>query len=497
MKKILMVPLFLLLALRCFAADDVKKADLAGSWYPGSESQLSAMLEGYMAQAVLSNIPEKIIAVISPHAGYLYSGPVAAYSFKAVSSMDVDTVVIIGFSHRKYFDAIAVYDRGSFQTPLGVLPVDKDLAKALVMSDKRFYVNPEAFSGENSIEMMLPFIRHVFKGKDIKIVPVVIGVQSYENAEILGTKLAGLLKDKKSLIVASTDMSHYHPYGEANTIDNVAIEALKTMDPKTFFDKVSLEKCEACGVGAVTAAMIAAKALGADSIDILKYANSGDTSGQKNSVVGYVSAAMYKAQVTGDRSQVTGNSEGESKMLNESQKKRLLQIARETMETYINTGKRSEFKETDPVLNRPMGAFVTLHENGQLRGCIGNIIGSGPLYLTVRDMAIESSTGDPRFQQVSGSELKNIDVEISVLSELKKVASPDEVIMGEHGVVIRSGFRSGVYLPQVATETGWSREEFLSSLCAHKAGLPPDAWKKGEADIYVFTAEVFGEKEVR
>ncbi len=164
------------------------------------------------------------------------------------------------------------------------------------------------------------------------------------------------------------------------------------------------------------------------------------------------------------------------------------------METYIKTGERKDYKIDDPVLNREMGAFVTLHKGGQLRGCIGNIVGRGPLYLTVRDMAIESSTNDPRFPPVTASELKDIDVEISVLSEPKKTTDPDEIIMGKHGVIVKSGFRSGVYLPQVATETGWSKEEFMTSLCAHKAGLPPDAWKKGQAEIYLFTAEIVSEK---
>ena len=182
-------------------------------------------------------------------------------------------------------------------------------------------------------------------------------------------------------------------------------------------------------------------------------------------------------------------------MLNDSQRKILLKIARDTIEAYLKTGKVLQVKEDDPVLNKEMGAFVTLHKKGELRGCIGNIIGKGPLYLTVRDMAIESATGDPRFPKVSPNEMKEIDIEISVLSELEKVKDINEIGMGIHGVLVRRGFNSGVFLPQVATETGWTREEFLTNLCAHKAGLLPDAWRHGDVDIYIFTAEVFGEKE--
>ena len=180
-------------------------------------------------------------------------------------------------------------------------------------------------------------------------------------------------------------------------------------------------------------------------------------------------------------------------MLNKEQEKKLLQIARETLELFIKEKKTLDVLENDPVLNKELGAFVTIHKNGELRGCIGNIIGQGPLCLTIRDMAIESSTEDPRFSPVTAGELPDIDIEISVLSEMKKIEDPDVIEIGKHGVLVKKGFQSGVYLPQVGAETGWSRDEFMTSLCAHKAGLPPDAWKTGACDIYIFTAHVFSE----
>jgi AmmeMemoRadiSam system protein A len=147
------------------------------------------------------------------------------------------------------------------------------------------------------------------------------------------------------------------------------------------------------------------------------------------------------------------------------------------------------------LLNKPLGAFVTLHEYGQLRGCIGNLIGSGPLYKTVAAMAIEAATGDPRFARLTPQQIGKIDIEISVLSEMKRVKDASEINIPGHGVLVRRGFRSGVYLPQVATETGWGKEEFLTSLCGQKAGLPADAWKDPDTELYVFTAEVFGERQ--
>jgi len=182
-------------------------------------------------------------------------------------------------------------------------------------------------------------------------------------------------------------------------------------------------------------------------------------------------------------------------LLNAGEKERLLKIARETLKSYVETGKQPKFKEDDPVLNKEMGAFVTLHEKEQLRGCIGNIIGKGPLYQTVSDMAVQAGTQDPRFQPVSPEELEAIDIEISVLSPLEKVDNADNIIMGKHGVLVRNGFRSGVYLPQVAIETGWDKNEFMDSLCMQKAGMPRNSWKNKGCDIYIFSAEVFGEKE--
>ncbi|MCK5594926.1 AmmeMemoRadiSam system protein A [bacterium] len=181
-------------------------------------------------------------------------------------------------------------------------------------------------------------------------------------------------------------------------------------------------------------------------------------------------------------------------MLSSKQKQVLLKIAEETMKKYIKTGKIPAFKIDDKLLNEEYGAFVTLHKKGQLRGCIGNIIGTIPLWETVRNIAIESATDDPRFPAVTENELEQIDIEISVLTRPKKINNINEFHLREHGVIIKRGFNQGVFLPQVAQETGWSKEEFLSCLCSHKAGLSPDAWKDKDTEIHIFSAQVFGKK---
>jgi AmmeMemoRadiSam system protein A len=182
-------------------------------------------------------------------------------------------------------------------------------------------------------------------------------------------------------------------------------------------------------------------------------------------------------------------------MLLKEQKDKLLKLARTTMEKYINQGIIPKFEDKDPVLSGQFGAFVTIHNKGKLRGCIGMIEGHQPLFETIIEMAIEASRNDPRFMPVEPDEIKDIDIEISVLTPKRRIKSIDEIELGKHGVIVKRGFAGGVYLPQVATETGWTKEQFMESLCSGKAGLPPDSYKDPKTEIYVFEAEVFGEKQ--
>ena len=482
-----------LLLTSTLSASEIKESDLAGSWYSSSKQELSKTLRSYIDQAEPEKVEGEIFGIIAPHAGYQFSAPVAAYGYKSARNKSIKTVIIIGFSHRKPFDGISVYDRGSFRTPLGDIPVDEKLAGAIEAQNKRIYFYPQAFDGENSIEMQIPFIQLIFE--NASIVPIAFGTQAYTDAVTLADALAAVLKGRKDcLVVASTDLSHYHTYAEANRIDGHLIEMLKNMKAVDLYEDAMSGKSEACGLMPITTLLLTAEKLGYNGLKILKYANSGDVSGDKSRVVGYVSAVVYKSQQPvsdGHKAK-----EEPRMMLNNSQRKRLLEIARESIKSFIVGGKRRKFTESDPVLNEPMGAFVTLHENGELRGCIGNMIARGALYQTVADMAIEAATEDPRFSRLSADEIDKIDLEISALSPMKRISNTDEIKIPGNGVLVRRGYRSGVYLPQVATETGWNKEEFMTSLCAHKAGLPADAWKDPSTEVYIFTAEVFGEKEL-
>ncbi|MCG2706731.1 MAG: AmmeMemoRadiSam system protein B [Candidatus Omnitrophica bacterium] len=472
---------YLLFATHCFS-QDIKSPNVAGSFYPDEPGELSKIIDNFLDAANPESVKGDIIALISPHAGYGYSAATAAYGYKLIKDKPYKTVVVIGSSHYYRFSGVSVYPEGIFRTPLGDLEIDNEFTQGLLDKDIEIFFDPDAFQKEHSIEVQLPFLQKVLS--NFKIVPIVMGDCSFATCQ----RLAGFLREiigsrSDVLIVASSDLYHGYDYEEAETVDGLTLSYLNQMNPKLLDQKLREGSVQLCGGIPVVTTMLLARELGYDKPKVLKYTNSAIVTGKRIKgiwTVGYASCVVSKE---------------EESMLNEKQKKRLLEIARGSIEHYLKTGKKLEVSEADPGLCKEMGAFVTLHKQGQLRGCIGHLIGNKPLYLTVRDMAIESAVGDPRFTPVEENELKDIDIEISVLSPLQRIDSSDKIQLGMHGVLVRQGLRSGVFLPQVAIETGWSKEEFLSNLCAHKAGISPDAWKDTSTEIYIFTAELFSEKD--
>ncbi len=468
--------------LTCFA-QDIKQPNVSGAFYPDNPSELSQMIDGFLAAANPEAVEGDIFALISAHAGYGYSGQVATYGYKLIKDKPYKTVIVIGPSHQYGFSGVSIYPEGKFLTPLGDLEIDKEFTQKLLSKDKEILFQPAAFAREHSVEVQLPFLQKVLT--NFRIVPIVMGDCPLATCQ----KLAGLLKEaigerKDVLVVASTDMYHGYDYQEAEIIDNLTLSYLKNMDAEGLYYGLREGKLQLCGGFGVVSTLILAKELGHNKLKVLNYTNSAIVTGKKTKgiwTVGYSSCAIDQEKT-------------EVKMLNKEQRKKLLEIARNSIETYLKTGKKLELIEVDPVLLQEMGAFVTLHKHSELRGCIGNLVGNQPLYLTIRDMAIEAATGDPRFLPVGLDELKALEIEISALSLMQRIDDPAKIQLGIHGVLVRRGFTSGVFLPQVATETGWTKEEFLSNLCSHKAGLLPDAWKDKSTEIYVFTAEVFSEK---
>ena len=466
----------------------IKRPNVSGQFYTAEPQALSAQIGEFFQRADAAPVDRHIDIVIAPHAGYIYSGAVAAYGFKAASRNKYSTIVILAPSHYVGFDGISIGLQDGFQTPLGVAEVDRAFAQQLVNEDEKFYFKPEPFEREHSLEVEIPFLQKTFTG--FKIVPVIMGQPGFALLEKFAASLNKIIGGRKDvLIVVSTDLSHYHPDVKARTMDALAIKAITSFDAKAVWEGCQRRGAmEMCGFVPTTAALLYARQRGLTRAQMLRYANSGDVTGDRDGVVGYTSIIIY-----GD----PRNNEDKD-ALAPAQKKRLLDIALQTMDEYVRTGKILEFLETDPRLLREEGAFVTIHKQGRLRGCIGNILGRGPLYQTVRDMAIAAAAQDPRFDPVQTQELKDLDIEVSVLSKPRVVQHVDEIVLGKHGVIVSQGpGHQGVFLPQVATETGWSKEEFLDQLCAQKAGLAPDAWKNPKTKIEIFTAQVFDEKDVQ
>lgn len=481
-------------------AGNIKEPNVAGGFYPDKAQDLSDMVDIFLKVADPAPMPGEIFALICPHAGYGFSGQVAAYGYKLIKDKPYKTVIVIGPSHYYGFNGVSIYPEGVFRTPLGDVAIDTEFTQKLLNKDKDILFEPRAFEKEHSVEVQLPFVQRALS--NFSIVPIVIGDCPLVTCEKLANLIQQAIGSRKDiLVIASSDMYHGYDYEELARIDDVTLGALKKMDAEALYYGVRENRFQLCGGLPVVTTIILAKKLGHNKLNVLRHTNSAVVTGKKVKgvwTVGYASCAIDQINPVREIkassvSLVSNGVKKEGAMLNEIQKKKLLEIARKSIETYLKTNRRLELTQTDPILCKNLGAFVTLREHNELRGCIGNLTAVEPLYLCIRDMAVEAAVGDPRFNPLQLSELKDINIEISVLSPLERVASAEMIKLGVHGVIVRKGFNSGVFLPQVATETGWSKEEFLSNLCAHKAGLAADAWKDKSCELYVFTAEVFSE----
>ncbi|OYD14538.1 hypothetical protein CH330_08300 [candidate division WOR-3 bacterium JGI_Cruoil_03_51_56] len=461
----------------------LREPAVAGQFYPADAKVLTEMVDRMLNDAQPPELIGRVVAIQVPHAGYPFSGPTAAYAFKMLQGMDSVTVVIIGPSHRVYIDKAAVFCHGKWRTPLGDVDVDEELAKAIVAGDDFLVDMPQVHKLEHSIEVEVPFLQRAFSG--FKIVPIMLLQGSWEQCERVGKAIAHACQDRNVVLVASSDLYHGYSYDEDKQADSVTTELMAGFDPKAFYEALRQGKAQACGGYPIVATMVAARELGADKAVVLHKTNSNDVTGEKGGYcVGYSAVVFLDSSKTDKK----------SNDLTEQEKRNLLGIARNTLEDYIRNNKILEVKPLTPRLSEKRGVFVTLHKQGQLRGCIGYIEPVKPLYLAVNEMAVAASTEDPRFPRVTMDELSDIDIEITVLSRLQRITDPNSVVVGKHGLVIRKGYQSGLLLPQVPVEQGWDRKQFLEYTCL-KAGLPTDAWQDKDSELYVFTGQVFGEKE--
>ncbi len=456
---------------------------VAGQFYPADVRTLTAMVDTMLADALAPELSGELVAIQVPHAGYPYSGPTAARAFRLLAGRDGATVVMFGTSHRAFIQQAAVYARGAWRTPLGEVPVDEELARAILDADNFFIESERAHGEEHSLEVQLPFLQRVLSS--FRIVPIMFLRPSFEQCERAGRAVARACQGRNAVLLASTDLYHGESYAEAVRTDSVTVELLARFEPEELYRALAEERAQACGGYAVVAMMVAARELGADRATVLAQTNSNDVTGQQGGYcVGY-SAVAFSGRPSASREA--------SDELSIAEQKSLLAIARNTLETHVRTGRVMPAEAATALLAEKRGAFVTLHKHGELRGCIGYVEAVKPLYQAVSDMAVAASSEDPRFPPVTPEELDDIDIEVTVLSPLRRLGSPDSVVVGRHGLVIRKGFHSGLLLPQVPIEQGWNREQFLAHTC-RKAGLAPTAWQDPDAQLFCFTGQVFGEK---
>jgi len=469
---------FLLLASSAAVAE-VREAKVAGKFYPESQAELHDLVKELLERQPSPTETAKHRILIVPHAGYQYSGLIAANGFRQLQGRSYDGVVVVGFTHRTQFDGASVDTREAYETPLGAFPVHQEAVAVLQTYPGISHVESAHESDEHSLEVELPFLQVALP--HTRLVPILMGHSRLQDAQQLAEALAGLTRLGDFLFVFSTDLSHYHPYDDAVRIDEGTVSAILSETPQAvsrLFDQGSIE---ACGRGPIVTSLLLAAKLGYPKRVLLYHANSGDTVGNPASVVGYAAIGMFDqpAATPGGLSREAGDA--------------LVKAARETLERSIAQRETltSVKLEHYPELSGARGVFVTLRRHGELRGCIGRIERNEPLAKSVPDVALASALHDTRFMPVRAEDLDELQVEVSVLTPPVRIASSKEIVPGRDGVVLEYQGHRGVFLPQVWDETGWTRVEFLRELASQKAGLSPDAWQ--QATLYTFQAQIFEE----
>lgn len=447
----------------------VREPAVAGTWYPGDQQELTKTINLFMENAKKVFLGGDVKALIVPHAGYKYSGIVAAYGFKNLEH-SYKTVIVLGPTHHIPLEGVSIANVTHYKTPLGEIKLSdkiKELRKENIIK-----AVPEAHSKEHSIEMQLPFLQRSLE--EFELIPMIVGkVNSEEFANILIKYL-----DNTTLLVVSVDLSHYHPYDQAVALDKNCLEAIHKVN------RSKLQECEIDATWAVSALLYVAEKLGWNNKVIL-YANSGDITEDKSRVVGYSAVAFFKEQG-----------------LTKEEQDILLKLARDTMELYVRYGKVLQpdmsVISRYPNLLKKQGAFVSLNKLGRLRGSIGHLVPIQQLYLDIRDNAINAVANDQRFKPVEPDELADITVTISVLTvpSLVEVDSYggylEELVPFVDGIIIKtSSGRTSTYLPQVWGHFS-TTEEFLSALCI-KQKASENCWKDDSTSIYRYHAQVFSE----
>lgn len=466
-------------------------------WYPADANVLSKQIGGFYEKAEV-NPKSDVIALILPHAGYRFSGQTAVFALKA-SDRAYKRIVVIGPSHQIGMEQMLSVPRVThYETPLGEVPLDVEFIEKL-LEFPMFQNVPHAHKYEHSVQIELPLLQ--YRRKDFKLVPIVAGSCSPETINKVGNILKGMI-DQDTLIIASSDFTHYGPnYGyvpfskdipeQLRKLDMGAYEYIAGLDSNGFLEYKQRTGATICGY--VPIAILLSMLDKSAKAELAQYTTSGELTGEFTNSVSYLSVVFSGRW--GDSPEVEPKADGV--FLSEEDKKGLLALARKTLVYALQNKRIPQADELGVTISEamksPRAAFVTLEKGHRLRGCIGDIFPQGPLYQSVVRNAVNAGFNDRRFSPLRETEVDDITIEISALTSPEPVASAGDIRIGIDGVVLRKNGHSAVFLPQVAPEQGWDVNQMLTHLSV-KAGLPEDAWKEG-ASFLVFQADVFGEEK--
>ncbi len=502
--KILCIAPIMLILAGCQAqttSEDVniRKAQFADKFYPVDKTELTNQIKAFFNK----DNPHKkgtVRGLVVPHAGYVFSGSVAATAYQQIDkNRNIQNVFILAPAHRVRVENASVFTGDAYQTPLGNVDVNTEIAKKLTESSL-FSYKKDAHIQEHSIEVQLPFLQYHLEN-DFKIVPILINTNNRSQLNNIADALERYYT-KDNLFVISTDFSHYPPHEEACDVDSLTAKAITTGNADNLYNQVSKNagsgiknlQTSLCGYSPMMVMLYLVESKG-HAVELLEYKNSSQSQyGDKNRVVGYWAMQITDNNNSGNHSNPTNDTGGYN--LNHNEKKTLLELARYTLEERLKNDLLPEINpDTFPAnLQRKLGCFVTLNKNDKLRGCIGNFKSNDPLVNTVQQMAVSAALYDNRFSAVTFEELDDIDIEISILTPLKPIESIDKFELRKHGIYIKKGRNSGTYLPQVAEGRDWTKEEFISHCSQYKAGIGAEGWKN--ADLFTYEAIVFTESEI-
>ena len=461
----------------------VRPATQAGRFYEAHPQRLAEEVDSFLSLHAESKPIDNLAALIVPHAGYYFSGNVAATAYKCIDTKKAyKRVFLLGPSHHEWLNGASVNCEADYYlTPLGKVKVDRDVAAELMAADNILSYRPEAHDREHCLEVQLPFLQRCMKEVP-PIVPIIISTNDFSKLQRIAEVLKPYFTDE-NLFIVSSDFSHYPSYEDACEVDSKTGKAIESGDVEQFINAIEENArsakrnlaTSACGEMAIAVLMLMMDR--SYEVKHLLYQNSGDVEdGDHNRVVGYHAFAILRG------AEKTFSLSTDEKLI-------LKNIALQSIKDSLDGKSISKFSNLNSILTTKCGAFVSLHKQGRLRGCIGHMAEDIPLCEVVAEMARAAAFEDPRFMPVTADELPDIDIEISVLTPMRRIKSLDEFELHRHGIYIRKGFRSGTFLPQVADEVNWTKEEFVGHCSQDKAGLGWDGWR--DAELYTYEAIVF------